>query len=322
VVGQCKDMKYGLISADRAVSSFMRTAGNSEVNVQDVYEWIGEANGYLSVPTVLRQSLMFLEVKDYHADIPKGFKSLLQIAKDNQPSEVFCNTIPETVVETTTTTCDVDSGILLGCDGKPLCEVPLAFYRPAPFYNPYYVNYNNWISSTIYQRFTPVRAATNTLFKSSVCKEQDWKSIYDSSIDEYTIVNEGKTNRKFRFTFKEGVIAMSYLEDFNSNGVPLLIDNQSHLSAVQYYLLWKHSERMMMNGIQGSVSLNDRFEAKWLKYCKMAKNEAMMPTLGELDNIYQNTFKLLPSLKSFSNMFSDLSKEASASYILNENLKN
>ena len=78
---------------------------------------------------------------------------------------------------------------------------------------------------------------------------------------------------------------------------------------------------MMVQGIQGAVSLNDRFEAKWLKYCKMAKNEAMMPTIAELDNIYQNTFKILPSLKTFGNMFSDLSKEVRTSYIFNNNLK-
>lgn len=310
-------MKYNLISADRSVSSFLRTVGES-VNVQDLYEWIGEANEYLSVPSVLKQSLMFLTVEDYHADLPCNLKSILQIAKDNMPDEVL---IPEeeTTEDNTNDACATD-GILLACDGSPLCEVPKAFYRPKPWFNPFPITYNQWINSQVYtKRFTPIRLATSTLFKSSVCKELDWENIYSSSIDQYTIVNEGLTNRKLRFTFPNGTVVISYLET-NNQGVPLVIDNQSHLSAVQYYLLWKYSERMMLRGVQGSVGLNDRFQREWLRYCKQAKNEAMMPNLEQMDNIYQNTFKLLPSLKVFGNMFEDLNKEVQSSYILHKNL--
>lgn len=312
-------MKYNLINGDRAVSSFLRTVEDN-VNVQDVYEWIGEANEFLSVPSVLKQSLMFLQVKDYHADFPLHLKSILQIAKDNQPEECL---VKETVEEETTTNEEcVNDGILLACDGSPLCEVPKAFYRPKPWYNPFPITYNQWINSQVYsKRFTPIRVSSSTFFKSSVCKEQDWKNIYSSSIDQYTIVNEELTNRKLRFTFPEGVVALMYLETMNQD-VPLVVDNQSHLSAIQYYLLWKHSERMMLRGMQNSVGLNDRFQREWLRYCKQAKNEAMMPTLAQMDNIYQNTFKLLPSLKVFNNMFENLNKEAISSYILHKNLNN
>lgn len=313
-------MNYRLIKADRIISSFIRTTGSEDIDINDIYEWIGEANEFLSTPTVLKQSLMFIEVEDYQAPLPKYFKSLLQVAKDEYPTEVLCSTTEEIVEEETIeNNCNVDNGILLACDGKPLCEVPIAFYRPKPWYNPFPISYNQWTNSVAYndnKRFIPVRAATNTLFTSNVCREQNWEEIYSSANYEYTILH----NREFRFNFKEGVVAVSYLEDFNSGEIPMVIDNQSHLSAIQYYLLWKHSERQMLRGVQGSVSLNDRFEARWLKYCKQAKNDSMMPDLATMDNIYQNTYKILPSLKVFSNMFSDLSKEARTSYIINENI--
>jgi hypothetical protein len=317
-------MSYNLIKSDRVISSFMRTVGTGDINVDDIYEWIGEANNFLSTPTVLKQTLIFLEVKNYQAPLPKYFKSLLQVARDESPTELFCKTaevIPTVSTTTTVADCNVDEGVLLACDGSPLCEVPVAFYRPSPYYNPFPITYNQWTNSVSYnsgKRFVPIRASTNTLFKSNVCKEQNWKELYSTSSYEYTILH----NREFRFTFEEGVVAVSYLEDFNSGEVPMVIDNQSHLSAIQYYLLWKHAEVQMLRGVQGSVSLNDRFEARWLKYCKQAKNDAMMPDLATMDNIYQNTYKMLPSLKVFGDMFSDLSKEASASYILNENLTN
>ena len=311
-------MNYDLIKSDRLISSFLRTTQSQDVEISDLYEWIGESMGFLNVPGVIEQRLIFMEVKDFHCYLPKGFKGLLQVAKDNCPEETLCSTTTTTEIKEEET-----PTVLLDCEGNPLCPIDEVFFSPSPCYNPFPITYNQWLNSVSYShlnRFTPIRLSNHTLFKSSVCKELNWDEIYQSSQWEYAIVNNKSQVRKMRFNFQTGVVAMSYLRDSNTDCEPLVPDNQVFLTAINYYLLWKYSESQMFKGIQGAISLNDRAEAKWLKYCKQAKNEAMMPDLAMMDNIMQNTFKILPSLKVFKNMFSDLSAEVSTSYILNGNM--
>lgn len=315
-------MEYNFISSDRVISDFLRTTKSDDIEVSDLYEWIAEAMGFLSVPGVLEQRLIFLEVKGFHSLLPQGFKNILQVAKDNNPEETLYNPKKEITTEDCID-CTPCTTVLTDCNGNPLCDVNEAFYRPKPCYNPFPITYNQWLNSVSYShfnRFTPIRLSNHTLFKSSVCKELDWDSIYSSVQFEYSIVGREDSTRKIRFNFEEGVVALSYLGDANTGLEPLIPDDQRFITAIKYYLLWKHSEVMMMQGIQGAVSLNDRFMGLWLKYCKQAKNHAMMPNLASLDNIMQNTYKVLPSLRVFSDMFSSLSDLASTSYIVNENL--
>lgn len=170
-------------------------------------------------------------------------------------------------------------------------------------------SYGTWVSSKYYKaNYTPIRLATSTFFNSIVCKEKD-RFLYGSCVDEYTIV--GTTEKKLRFSFKEGQIALSFLKNSvdEETGYPLIPDQISYITAITYYIKWKIAEENDWSGRDGWASKSERAEAKWLKYCRQAKNYMKMPkTLDEYQNLLEQTHYLIPDHRKYYGYFGNLGK--------------
>ena len=61
-------------TVDRVLAKFHRDLRGIDINESDAIEWIGEALDLLKVNQIQEQAVAFIEVKNYQADLPKGFK--------------------------------------------------------------------------------------------------------------------------------------------------------------------------------------------------------------------------------------------------------
>lgn len=284
-------MEYTTINT--ILSKFHRDFRDTDINETDAIEWIGEALEFLKVPQIQEQAVTFIEVNNYEANVPKGLQLVLQIARNNEwqeetkDSEIITKETVEEVDNSETCTNDIP-------------------------YKPYFDmqwQYLNWTQCNYYiQKFTPVRLANHTFFNSLVCKE---KSPYENfGEDEYSIV--GTVNKKFRFSFEKGQIAISYIKNALDieTGYPLIPDNISYITAITYYIKWKMAERLAWDGRESYARLAQDSERLWLKYARQGKNFMKMPkTIDQFQNLLEQSHYLIPRHKRYYNFFGNLGRE-------------
>jgi hypothetical protein len=288
--------KINYVSIDRVFSKINRDLKGTDTNETDVIEWIGEALEFLKVPQVLVEDVSFLNVVDYHTEVPDNLHMITQIARNNifdsagpcvctVPCDCPTEAIPEVDPCAEVDPCVVPTGIDLGL-----------------------WTYEIWTSSPEYLRnYSPVRLATGTFFNSIVCKEKD-ESLYLTCSDEYTIV--GELDKRLRYNFIEGQVAVSYLRNtVDESGYPLIPDNISYITAIVYYIKWKIAEWYEWSGRDGWAAKAEKAEQRWLKYVRQAKNFMKMPkTLDEHQNLLEQTHYLIPNHKRYYEYFGNLGK--------------
>lgn len=290
-------------SVDRIFAKLHRELRGTTLHESDVIEWIGEALEFLQVRETQEQALAFIEVKDYEAVVPTGMQMVLQMARNNNFEASGIPEVGEVVEELEHESTDK---VILDCNGQPIVDYEVAYYRP--FFDLKY-EYDPWCRSNLYyEQYTPIRLANHTLFKTLVCKEKGFEELYNPQQDEYTIV--GTVDKKFRFSFQNGSIAVSYLRTaLGENGYPLVPDQISYITAITYYIKWKIAEWEQWNRREGSAGLADKMEQRWLKYARQSKNWAKMPkSIDQYQNLLEESHYLIPRLKRYYGFFGKLGR--------------
>lgn len=304
------ELRYTTV--DRVLSKFHRDLRGTSINESDAIEWIGEALGFLKVQQIQEEAVAFLEVENHETTVPSYFNMVIQIArKKNWVKDEKCGVVPKKVLESIDscvhkTACNCNNDYYDDkCKKKSVCDdynvhVDEEYKQDKFNFN---WSYKMWRNTEWYKKdFTPVKLSNHTFFNSLVCKESD-KDLYHGCIDEYTIV--GTFDKKLRFSFKDGLIALSYLRTAvdEKTGYPLIPDNESYMSAITYYLKWKIAEWYQWNGRDGFQQLPYDLERKWLKYVRQAKNYMKMPkSLDDYQSILEQTYSL-PNLYKYKNFF-------------------
>lgn len=275
------------ISVDRILSMIHREVSEEAFHEEDILEWIGEAMSFLKVSPVFEQAVKIVEVVDHKADLPNNLAYILQIAKMTNERVV-------TQFITKEVTPKVDK-----------CGNPIEATCYNSIEDLFNIDYKTWsCSSTRVNGFTPVRLTTNTFFNSIVCKEQNYEELYSNSQDEYTII--GSTHRELLFSFKEGVVAISYMKLLTDpqTGYPLIPDQADFIAAITYYIKWKISESMVWKGREGYSNMLQYARSEWLRYCRQAKNWAMMPKgIDEWVNLMESHFSYIPDYNKYHRGF-------------------
>lgn len=263
-------------SVDRIFAKLDRDLG-IDIPERDVIEWIGEALQGIGTPQLNEEAISFLEVKDFKAKLPNGTTGIVQIARNNMWSastkDILCpQTILETCKKTTTTTDTPSIPVALDCDGMPINDYDLAYYRP---YFDMRLEHFGWYNSSYYQNgYSPVRKAQSSFFEAS---EKGQTSPYNNKHhrDEYKIIGKNV----IRFSFQEGsvAIALQRIQIDDETGYPLVPDTYSHLTAISMYVAMKVQYKMYMQGRQGAEGRWKDMSNEWQWYCKQASNQDMMP---------------------------------------------
>jgi len=317
-------LKY--VSVDRVLSKFHRDLKGTELVEDDAIEMIGEALEHLQVASVQEEAIAFMEVKNHEVSVPCNLHTILQIGKSNDWTEEDKCTSPENILKecpayqaegcyedcNTNYVNDLGYPIPLHEDGSPVTDYDVAYYRP--FFDQVW-EYKMWNNVSDNLGFTPVRLANHTFFNSIVCKEKDNKGLYSGCIDEYTIV--GTTEKKLRFSFESGFVAVSYLRNAtdNESGYPLIPDEVSYITAITYYIQWKLAEWRFWNNREGAAKQVEYTEDRWLKYARQAKNKAKMPkSIDQYQNLLEQSHQMIPNHKKYYGFFGNLGREQSKKY--------
>jgi len=308
-----RELQY--ISIDRVISKIYRDLGIEEISETDLIEWIGEALEFIGAITLYEESVAFIEIENHQANLPNGLHSIIQVARNNKWIKSTKELCPANIVldcttkeiGTSNTGCSTfnlpgGSPIPLDCNGTPIVDYELAYYRP---YFDLQYEYYGWMKSNLYQQeYTPVRLANHTFFNTIVCDEDP--KIYHNTLDEYTLMGD-----KIRTSFKEGSIALAYYRQKvdTETGYPMIPDEVSVISAITYYITWKYMARMWYMGREGYSDKMQVAEQQWQWYCKQAGNKQMMLFgIDQHENFKDNRFQLIPRRNKYYGFFGKLGR--------------
>jgi hypothetical protein len=301
-------MKHKYTSIDRIFSKVIRDF-RKDISEADVIEWCGEALEFTQAVRAYEEAVAFIEVKNHQCQLPAGIHAVIQVARNNSwagpTADSFCpaKAVEEVPAEENTVPVAID------CNGQPLNDHELAYYRP---YFDLKWEYELWGNSNLYQQYTPVRLSNNTFFNTIVCKEED-QQIYSSCTDEYTVVN----GQMLRFSFKEGMVAVAYLRQVldPETGYPMIPDNISYTTAIVKYITLKVMEKDFYAGREGSAQKVEKAERDWHWYCKQASNTDMMPQgIDEYQNLLDQRSYILPRQNRYYGFFGKMNKPENRIY--------
>lgn len=299
---------------DRVLAKISRETGATDIHKDDIIEWIGEALGYMNKQAILEERVVFLPVRNYTADIPEYFQMLIQVAYDNEG----CISDFEKIISTCYSEFEGEITSTYGKTEEPekteyqeYCEECCSEDEGEQYTGNYrafgqaHSLYYDWTKTKLYRgRFSPIRLSNDTLFKTTVCKSTHTESIHTGNSLEYTIV--GVTEKKLRFSFSSGVVALSYLRNMldPETGYPIIPDDEKALAAITYYVKWKFAERMVFTRKEGYKYISEDNERKWGSYIKKFNSASKMPkTLDEYQNLLMQTFQIAPNFNKYNNYF-------------------
>ena len=301
-------MQYTYVTVDRIFSKLIRDS-KAEFSEGDVIEWCGEALEFIGCQKVYEQAVVFSEVKNHLAEIPSGTHQILQIAKDTKwegPSKNFLcpKEVAEEAVPATIGGYPLPSvPVVLNCDGSPMTDYEVAYYRP--LFSARW-DFPNFVSSSLYQRrFVPVSLATSTFFGSLVADcETSNKEMYSNN--KYTIINRG---RHIRTSFETGMVAIAVNRQLldPETGYPMIPDNISWTTAITKYIQMKLAELEADSGRQGSEARLQRLTMDWQWYCRQASNvDKGLFGIDEHQAFTNQWNRLIPSRNSYYGFFGNL----------------
>lgn len=299
-----KNTKY--VSVDRV---FSRLKGSIPLdNEDDIIEAIGDAMEAIGAITQAREVVCFAEVKNYSCKVPKHNHSIIQIARNNfhsmgakfSPDHAisFLGAIRKPITLT-----DYSEGCVLLDERFQQDECELGY---TPIFSLAF-NFDTWVNHGLYKKaFTPILLTNHSFFNSMVCKEANYEQIYKGCSDEYNIVD----GTELRFSFKEGQVAIAYNQNrLSPEGLPMIPDDISFVSAAVNYVRWKHFEREFYNGREGSQAKMEKAELDWTWYCAQAGNKALMLSgEDEHQNFLSQRSYMLPQHGRYFNFFGNMNK--------------
>lgn len=267
-----------------------------------IIEWTGEALSAMKVNRIQEEALVFAKVKNWTLELPSNFIAVIQIVKNNLVNDPD-NPPQQTDSSAVILNPKADTPVALDCNGMPIDAYDVAYYRP---YFDLQYEYSLFLKSPIFKtKYSPVRLSTNSFFGSLVCTPNgDFDDLYKSSKYEYTIVN----GQILKFSFEKGYVAIAYLRTpTDNNGLPLIPDDYSFITAIYKYITMKLVESEFYSGEQGAGQRYQIAVREWQWYVKQAKTKSLIPqTIDEYENLKNQMLYLIPRRNVYNNWFGNL----------------
>lgn len=299
--------KFEYTTMNNILGKFHRDFRGLEMHETDAIEWVGDALGFMKIPSAMEEAVAFIEVKNNEIDIPRGLQYIIHIAKANEwEGTDLCPVEVEEALEEVTcdTNCDVNIQFL-DCNGVPIFDEGKS--HPVPYFD-LQLEYDPWMRSSYYsQKYSPVILANHSFFNSIVCQDPSFADLYRNSgiYEEYSPVRDAK---KIRFSFETGYVAIAYLrQKMDDEGYPMIPDNEYARNAIVYYLAWMIKRRESYLHREGAKDLANDAQANWNDYIKKFKNQAKMPTgAAQYQSLANQSRYLLPRNNKFYGYFGNL----------------
>lgn len=312
--------KYQYTSIERIFSKLVRDMGGG-FDEGDVIEWTGEALEHIGAVPYYEEAVAFIEVKNHQAPLPNGLHQITQLARNNcWKKGAEDNLCAATILSecgypgpggnncgTPGNPCPPNSlPIPLDCNGSPIVEYELAYYRPYfDLQAEYYVLGN---TGTYRNCFTPIRSATGNFFLSNSLKNDGTdQSVHQyGGTDEYTVIRK----EMLRFSFRDGHICLAYTrQPVDSNGYPMIPDAVEYHEAIVSYIVYKMAQKELRAGREGAIGRMQIARDDWHWYCKQARNMDLMPYgIDEHQNLYDSRTRLLPNNRQYYSFFGKMAR--------------
>lgn len=304
--------KYDYVPLSSIFAKLERDLGLEEIPERDVIEWAGEALEAMGSVPMYEEAVAFMEVKNHQIEIPNGCLQIEQIGRNNRWNKATSDGICPADILQDIKDCNIDDPacntlpIPLDCNGSPLMDYNIAYFRP--YYDLIGEYYGwNWRSSRIYsQRFTPVRLSTDTFFGTVAGDDYSSDCGIGCGQDQYKIIRVKGRAKVARFNFKEGQVAVSYLRQAidEETGYPLVPDSYPHRTAIVKYVAMMRAGRDFDKGREGAKGRLDKYEADWQWYCSQAGAKDLMPHgIDEHQNLLDQRQRLLPNNRQYYSFF-------------------
>ena len=307
------------VSLDRIFAKLSRDLG-VELAEGDVVEWSAEALEAIGAITQYRESIAFIEVKNYQCELPKGLIQIQQIARnyctdiEHEDCQLMCPTDAIAAATDSTTETPSQGPVCLDCNGKIIGDYELAYYRP------YYDLIWEWDLGVwrnidkLLGCFRPIKLATNTFFLDNRVTNRaiDSNSFPKTTMlmteDEYKMIPHTNV---VRFNFEKGQIALSYYKQIfdPETGYPMIPDTYAYTTAITKYVTYKVMCKNYYSGKEGAERLMMKAEQDWHWYCKQAGNMALIPEGADgIQNLIEQTISIIPRSNSHRSFFGNLNK--------------
>lgn len=307
-----KNFKY--CSINRVIADIDRDFGITDINEGDLIEWVGKALEGIGCVQQYQEAVAFIEVKNHQCSLPSSYHGIIQIARNMsfqkiQPQDI-CDITPTTVEEPVSQVPSVPFPVILDCQGQPITDYEVAYYRP---YFDFSYGYNNFRHFAQTTGLSPVRKAAGSFSDVLICDlPGESKPYHSSDSDEYMVV----AGEILRFNFKEGQIALAFLRNpVDEQGLPMIPDNYSYLQAVAFFVAWKYYFKQALKGRQGAMQQADILEGQWQWYCGQATQVAMMPHgIDEWENLKEQASYFIPRTQQYNSFFGRLNRGKNDGY--------
>lgn len=287
-----KIAKY--ISVFTIIKQVYRDFGVDDISESDAIEWAADAVEQLSIKENYTVNTAFLNVENYHCMMPDNLVKVLQIAKNvcrdklpRSPRNVIYEVVDNKCgCHTTTEKC--------GCTTKTRTNTRLRFC------NSFLVNYGIVFNVGHLNRprveWIEVEPSGNNFFNIGVCNGGECSAEIQYKLD----------NGKILFSFKEGLIALSYVTPkLDEDGYPMIPDDVSAREAVSKYIIMKIMQKRWYMGREGYQDKMMKAEQDWHWYCKQFKMKNAMPDEDEYRKIERQELRMFPVFRrDFDGMIS------------------
>lgn len=309
-------------SAQSIIAALYRDLGSDLINESDIIEWLGMALNHIGSIEYTQLATAFIEVQDYKCVLPDGCVDLLQILKRNTSlpenikqvlNECSCLNFENKQEKQNNTQENerLDScgyPVVLDCNGQPIEDYDLAYYRP-------YFDYMYWYFDTNKKKYNDwvlLKQAQHSFFPA--VKNKPKLGLHNNiKAEEYKVIDD-----VLQFSFEKGYVAISYYKRiYDKDGYPLIPDEVSVIQAITSFCTYKIFQKAWYQGREG---MRDKWEIaynEWNWYCRQAKSKAKSLNAEQLEQLSNYMTTLLPRDNYWSSLRKSYGIPEDVSYIKN-----
>lgn len=271
------------ISVYSIIRQVYRDLGVDDINESDAIEWAADAVEQMSIKQNYIINTAFLDIENYHCELPANVTKVLQVAKHGKCEKL--PKFPQTIImEVDSDPCGCNTiDVQCGCKTVKKHNPHLQFC--SSFVRNFGMVFNINTFRNDCRRWYEVEPTGNNYFNSGVCNGGEHTDALQYRIE----------NGNLLVSFENGVVAVSYVTPmFDEDGMPMIPDDVSAREAVSKYIAMKIMARQWYKGREGFQDKMMKAEQDWHWYCKQYKSKMKMLEADDYRKLMRQELRMFP----------------------------